>query len=782
LSEELEDIVIIEDSDAANAPTQNDEDTELDDELEQKEKKKKLILIAALVGLIVITIIILTIIIFKAKDKEKQKDVDLTHIEKKLDKKNRPEIKQSELENLIAKANYLYQTGSKEEALSLYEKIATYSEAISLYNLGVAQLKNKQYELALSTFKKAIKNDEKRCVSAINAAVCSLYLKDEKSFNYYIDLAKSYLPNEVTSELYSYYFALINYYKQNYIAALSALKHRTSNNYPNIQKHLKAKIDALFENNYDAIDALENNFMEEDHFNIALLYSRVGDYTLAINHFNEALLKAQEPLKSQLAMGLIKLKAGRVSDGATDIQEVTNKYKKEVYKYYPIRVKLKESLFDSKKAQKVYVNEIKNSKFVQYSEIFYFSPYKIFNAKKTLKTIKKATANIFIDDVKTAQQYLKNSLSTSVVNKGIAKAIKKAINFDLVSANKELQKLLKLQPKHPILLYNLALTYAQLGDMKNAYKYFIRSYHLNPKNYLAGIFAVMSGELINKKISKLRSIINDSLIDEDQTEQMELYRNLIYITNNDILSANNWLYNDYKKRPLYLVMSIIIANKLHNTKEANKFSQELVKMLPNDILPHIIYIGTHFSSNPPIEYAKNVSIYLKKQNFHFQDLYYGAYITRYLYTYQNLITGQLYYLREQLLNELSTTTKNKENLISAIALASLYDKAFEESYVYYNDLIDNKKIRDERTLFLASVASIAAEHHANAIALLELANMKNKNFLESRYALGLLYLEANNNKGATIQLSKVTKSGFISRYFDFEIDTNKLLLKKYFND
>ena len=84
---------------------------------------------------------------------------------------------------MITKADYMYSNGSKEEALVIYEKIADYSEAISLYNLGVAQLKNKQYALALATFKKAIKNQEKRCVSATNAAVCSLHLKDKESFN-----------------------------------------------------------------------------------------------------------------------------------------------------------------------------------------------------------------------------------------------------------------------------------------------------------------------------------------------------------------------------------------------------------------------------------------------------------------------------------------------------------------------------------------------------------------------------------------------------------------------
>ena len=56
--------------------------------------------------------------------------------------------------------------------------------------------------------------------------------------------------------------------------------------------------------------------------------------------------------------------------------------------------------------------------------------------------------------------------------------------------------------------------------------------------------------------------------------------------------------------------------------------------------------------------------------------------------------------------------------------------------------------------------------------------MKDTNFLESRYALGLLYLEVKNNDGAVIQLSRVGNNGFSAAYFNFEIDTDKLLFDK----
>jgi len=774
MADVAEDIIIIEDSDVA--ALHEDELDENISEIDENTKKKKIIIFGTLAIVVVLIIVIVTLLILKSS--KTKTTVNLNTIEKKLQEKEIKPIKRSKLENMIAKANYLYSSGSKEEALFLYEKIALYSEAISNYNLGVAQLKNKQYEIAFQTFQKAIKNDEKRCVSAINAAVCSLHLKDKKSFKYYIDLAYAYLPTEVNSPLYSYYYTLINYYKKDYYEALSALKNPTSNEYPQIQKHLSAKIDALFGNDYDAIEAMEKDFSKKDSFSIGLLYAKVGDLTLATKYFEEAILNNIEPLKAQLALGFIYLKAGRVEEGAKKIDNITDMYGEEVYKPYPIKVNLKDSLFEPFQAQKQYRNRVYDSKILNYQKIFYFSPYKIFNADQTISYIRKGNANISIDDINSAKKYLKKSASSSSVNLGITNAIKKALKFRIREANIELQKLVKIQPKHSILQYDLALTYAQLGDMVNAHKHFLRSYYLDAKNYLSGIYAIMTSQLIHKENHKLLSIYKDSLLEEKKTEKIELYTTLLHFSQNNIIATADWLNNDYKQRPLYLALDTIIALKLNRPKKAKKFSQKLTILLPKEILPHLMNIDTIFYNTKSEDYAKEVIKYLKHQKFHFNDLYFGPYITRYLYIKQNLITGNLYFLRQRLKKKLESTHEVTSELISSLALASLYDKAFEESYTLFNQLIDENKIRDAHTLFLGAVASTAANHHENAIALLELAKMKDKNMLEARYALGLLYLQIRNNKGAVIQLQKVGDNGFNSEFFNFKIDNEKLLFEK----
>ena len=769
-----EEIIIIEDNDAAEIDhDQNDNNIDFD---EDAEKKKKILIFGSIAIALVLIIVITMLILFKSSSSEEA--VSFDYIEDKLDKKIPPQVVPSKLENMIAKANYLYSSGSKNEALYLYEQIAQYSEAISLYNLGVAQLKNEQYAVALETFKKAIGNDEKRCVSAINAAVCALHLKDYKSFNYYIDLAHAYLPKEIDSPLYSYYYTLISYYNQNYIEAMSSLKNTTSSEYPDVQKNLNTKINALYGNNYNAIESMEKLLDDGDDFSIALLYARIGDFTLAINHLQEAIIKNIQPVRAQLALGLINLKAGRIIAGAKEIKNVTDMFPEEVYKYYPIKVILKDSIFDSKKAQKSHRRMVEESKSLLYQKLFYFSPYKVYNANHTISYIRKGAANIYIDNIASAKEYLRKSASSSSVNYGITKAIKKALSFKIREANEDLQKLVKIQPKHSILHYNLALTYAQMGNIQAANKHFLRSYHLNSKNYLSGVYSVMTGELINKDVLKLKSILKDSISSEDESESKDLYKTLLYMQENNYISAIDWLDNDYKQRPLYLSMDILIASKLNRMKIAQKSATKLTILLPHDILPHIMYIDSYFSDYSTTKYSAEVIKYLKKQKLDFQDLYYGPYLSRYLYIKEKLITGQLYFLRQQLKEALVSTSSYTQEIISGLAMASLYDKQYEEAYTLYNTLIDDEKVRDAYTLFLGAVASTAAGHHENAIALLELSKMKDSDFHGSRYALGLLYLEIKNNEGAAIQFAYIDDDGFSSDYFDFEIDLDELLYKK----
>jgi Flp pilus assembly protein TadD len=771
--DQSEEIIIIDETEAAAVADAGEaESTE-----EGGNERLKRLLVALIALFFAALLALIGYALFSPKEKPAE-TAGFEAIETKLKEQPKEPIETSRLEKMIAKANYLYSSGAKEDALKLFERIAIYSESISQYNLGVAQLKERQYDTALETFKRAIANGDNRCVSAINAAVCALHLDNRTAYDYYIDLAQAYLPYETGSPLYSYYYTLINYYKGNYLEALSALEHPTSKEYYAMQQKIRSRISTLYGDHYSAVTALESPLEAQDALSLGLLYANIGDLTLAKKYLGEAVVQGNDPVSEQLALAYVNLKSGQLEEGGKMLRDLTDMYGEEVYKAYPVKVFLKSALFEPAAAQEQYRNRIGKSREVLYQKLFYFAPYKVFNAEQTISYIRKGTANIYIDDISSAKEYLSKSSRTSTVNYGIAQAIKKALDFRLREANRQLESLLELHPKHSILHYNLGLTYAQLGDMVQAHDHFLRSYHLDANNYLSGIFALMTAQITNRKVPKLHAIITENLANEPEAEEFELYRTLLDIVNGNIIGTADWLANDYQERPLYLMLTLHVATELGRHERARKAAEKLCYQLPHDILPHLLYIDTHFRDLPQKEFANRVLNYLKQQHFSYDDLYFGPFITRYLYTQSALITGKLYPLRTQLKKKLETTTENPEEIMGALALASVYGRAFEEAYTLYNQLIDGYGIRDPRTLFLGAVASVGAEHDANAIGLLELAKLKDPKHMESRYALGLLYLRVKNNQGAGLQFQHIGNSGFTSDYFNFMIDTEQLLFEK----
>jgi len=772
MAEEQEEIIIIEESDAAGVEKAADATEVPSDEKPSLLKNKKLIIIAA--GALVLLLSIGGGLVFVFSGHSEDANATLEQPIAAHAPEEEPLIEPSELENMIEQANYLYANGNQNEALKLYEKIALYSEAISQYNLGVVQLKEGEFEAALENFKHSIDNSENRCVSAINAAVCCLYLKRENDFNTYINLAQSYLPQESNSPMYSYYYSLINYYKGNYLEALSALKHPTTEEYLITQNGLRAKISALFGSFEDAITALKNQFEEDDSFSLGLMYANIGDLDSAQKHLNNAIIQNDKPIQEQLALSFVYLKKGQHDTAGKLIKRTTDTYPKEVYTPYPLHVFIKSSLFNPDDIQHFYRDHSNNNRAKIYQTLFYFAPYKIYNADQTINYIRKGNANIYIDDITSAKEYLQKSSRSSNVDYGIALAIQKALNTRLRDSNEQLQELLKRNPQHSILHYNLALTYAQLGNTAKAYDHFLRSYHLDASNYMSGIFAIMTSEMIGKENPKLIAILKDNLAQESDKEEFALYRTMLEITQNNFQGAGKWLENHYKERPFYLALQVSIASEIERDDVAKKDAKRLSALLPNDIIPHLMVIETQFKEQKPKAFASSALNYLKKQSLRYDDLYFGPQLTRDKAILMAAMTGQLTPLIQRLEHKLQTTTDQSVDIMSALAQAYFYNQDFEKSYTVYNQLIDTYKIRDEHTFFMGACASIGAEHYENAITLLELAKMKNPAYLESRYALSLLYMQARNNPAAVIHLSKMGNTGFVSRYFDFGIDTEKL--------
>ncbi len=734
------------------------------------DKKKKIIIIGASLFALLFVIILTIIISTRGSDEPVVLDLNTTQLADKLNnKKSYVQFSPSRLENMIKKANLLYAGGNKEEALKVYKRISTFNEAISYYNIGVAKMKEKNFKDALSSFKKAIGNEEQICVSAINAAVCALELKDETLFKYYIDLAYSYLPYESNAPLYSYYVGLVNYYRNYYYEALSALSNSTTDYYKYEQNYLASKILASENLNTRALNKLQKKAKIDDSLTMGLLYSRIGEYKIAKEHLIKAIGHSDDPLHVKAALILVNNKLGNLQDSASSMSEIYKQYDLNATKVYPIKAILKKSLFDVNLAQKEFNKVLFFNNRRTYSLLFYFAPFKVFNAKQTIDYIRKGSMNIFIDEIGPALSYLKRSSTISKVNISISNGIKKALNHHTEQANQIFLKIIDLYPKHSILHYNLALTYAQMADFSKAYKHFAKSYHLNNNNYLAGAFAIMTGELIKQDIKKLKEDVKQSMANDQHLDESNLYMSLIHLTENNQLSLSRWLEKEKPKTPLNLAFDTVIAQKISNAKAYRQKSSVLKSILPKDIMTNILYFNVRHKNSDIKKYAKAIQIDFKKLDIDYDAFDYGPRIVKESYLKLLQIGGLLYHERDRLVKKMMLEKYDIAAVMQTLAYLSIYTHDFEKAYVLYNELIDNLKKNDSATIFLAAVASIGANHTENAVALLELAKLTNPKNFESRYALGLLYQEIGNWDGAIIQYNKIGNSDFKSKYFSFKV-------------
>ncbi|EAI9679278.1 tetratricopeptide repeat protein [Campylobacter coli] len=673
------------------------------------------------------------------------------------------------VDGIIQKANALYLKGEVEQALKVYEQIAVYNESLSNYNLGVSQMNEGKFDEAFDSFKKAIANGENQSVAAINAAVCALKLNDKEKFKYYIDLAQVYLPKEGKSKLYDYYLALINYYKGYYPEALQMLQRVNSEPYTDVAKYLSAKIYAKMDFDAKSVQQLNTQGSFEPSLSLGLLYARMGEYDKAKIALNTAMKIERDFNQSLSALTLVDIKTGDFQDMLLRLQDT---YRNDEDKYkildrYKIKVRLNKELFNIAIAQRNFSNDILKKQKDQFDLLFYFAPYQVFDSKQASLYIKKANITNFVDDSSDGQSYLARSQALSSTNVKISNIINDALNQKLRLANKEFQALLEDYPEHSILQYNLALTYAQMQNYELAYKHFSSSYHLNPKNYLAGAFAMFCGKLSDNDTTKLYHEILDNIA-ADSNFKANMQKNMLFLANGDYISMLPYLHENGQKTPLNLIFETIIAKNNNLNNQVDVRIAKLRSELPQDIVANILYFNSLNSNLNIKEYAQNAQIHFKNLQVDYRSVFGGSNIARELYVNLMHIAGLLNLERQKFKTLINTSKVKDEGMIQTLAYLDIFAQQYEESYALYNTLIDEYGAKDSRTLFLASVAAVGANNPNSAIALLQLSKLTDKNNKESKVALGLLYQEVGNYEAAMTQY-RTLPNDFKSEFFTFDI-------------
>ncbi|MBE2985256.1 tetratricopeptide repeat protein [Campylobacter sp. RM9344] len=743
---------------------------EIPEPIEVKKSPKKLYIIIAVVVLVIIILLIVLIFLLK---KDKGNEIDATGLAQKIESNYKTQdFAASRIDDMIAKANRLYEKGNKFEALKIYENIATYNQSLSNYNLGVSQMKQGNCEQAVISFNKAIQDRENTTVSAINAAVCSLETNSTQNFNYYIGLANSFLQNEVNSPLYSYYHALINYYKGNYYEALQSLKHPSSEHYKDKYVYLSAKISSILKDDQVAIDKLESQKDFNANITLAQLYANEANYDKARDYLNKAARNTTNPDLIKMIAAIIDLKTGFYKDGARFIRDVYTADPLKPSQIFKIKATLNPEIFDVNLAQMSFSDEIFFNKARRYETLFYFAPYKVFDVKQSIEYIRKGGVSVFLDDTSTANDFLSKSATVSKVNIELSGVIAKALNYRLKEANRDFIELAKLYPQHSILQYNLALSYAQLGNFSLAAKHFASSYHLDPNNHLAGIFAAFSYDMTQSLDPKFIGEITENLESDKNLKQNNLYTSLLNLINSNQSAMMRWLEEPKEQTMFNVAFDAIISKIVGRDDVMQQKTDILVSLLPNDIMTNILNFIAYNKQENIKEYAQKIQIYFKTKKLDVEAFYHGANIIRKQYIKLLQISGLLSHEREKIKEQLRSAPENV-NIMQTLAYIELFSNDFEESFRLYNKIIDEYNIQDASTLFLASVAATGANQPQNAIALLELTKLTDPNAIENRVALGYLYHQIDNINAALIQYDKIGNTDHKNEFYDFMIDNEK---------
>ena len=745
--------------------TLDDDLEEIDsEEIDKKQTSKKAsskIITYTIMGMLILLILLLAFFLYKFMQKqepEKVAEVNTTSIIENIREKKLTKQEETQAQKMLTKADRLFKNGQREEALAIYEDLSHFNKALSYYNIGVAKLKDKKYNQAIKSFEKSLKNTKLKCASALNISICYLNLENSDRFKYFLTLSEKYLPFMINQPLYSYYYSLISYYKKQPLESLISIKNPTEDFYAKEQNIIASRALTSLKNDSLAVYYLVKNSNSRDLLSIGLLKARAGEYKLASDSFTQAIEQNIQPLKSNIAQALVKNRLGLLKDCGVILKSTNDKYKQEAEEVYPISVKLKRSLFDPKYAQKEFKNRLLLDDKYKFSLIFYYAPYLAKNSIQTENLITKGAKKVEIDSIKPALGYLNDSNSISSVNLAITEAIKKVIDNKIYEANKLFKQAISLYPAHSTLHYNLALTYAQMFDFQNAYKHFSKSYSLNLHNYKALAFKAFCAKLTNNKIPKkeLLKVKRDSSDVEIQALSElaldSLGLELGYLKNSNSSFAN--------------VINLLFAYNRNDTQIYKKSAQNLKNIQPKDIVSNIINLDATYDKNQIKEYAKAIQNKLTREYIDFSTLFDSGFLPKELY-FQMLNIAGISHVGEEKLNNYLNINKPNISTLQALALSSIYNQNFDTAYKIYNSLIDDYKQKDSHTLFLASIAALASDHHANAVALLELSKLTDNSNLESKYALGLLYQEAKNLEGASIEYKKIGNNGFKSNYFTF---------------
>ncbi|PHO18502.1 hypothetical protein CPU12_05240 [Malaciobacter molluscorum LMG 25693] len=389
------------------------------------------------------------------------------------------------------------QIESQPEIIFNYDKIKEKQNSFSLqfdFNKAVLMMEKKEYKKAIELFKQtatAIK-----IPSFLNIAIAYYKLGE-------IDNAKLYLNNiynykkAIYKNTYSYMSACYYLYQISKDTRYLDIIIDIAKKHKNLTEHSKRMLAdtlILLKDYPNALKVL-NSMKFPLNLKKALLHLKLRNYDEA----NKFLLLAKEKAVNQELLNKIiwimtyrDLKANDLEKLRDNI-DLLNKRKSnfKVNLELPLKIYFNKDKYSSKE----YLDFITNFSMKRKIDyIFYFAPFIFSDRQEIIYDMSKG----FIFKSK---QNIKSLESMVEYNAKFIEIIKK----DPIIRVDSLKKLITNDTKSYV-YYNLALSYAQIFDFNNAYKFFRKAYKLNPGNKLYAVMTLISAQRVNKKVSDIEYI------------------------------------------------------------------------------------------------------------------------------------------------------------------------------------------------------------------------------------------------------------------------------------
>ena len=618
-------------------------------------------------------------------------------------------------------------------------------ESKTQFNIAVLYLEQEKYLKAIKIFKVTAK--KLKVESFLNIAIA--YYKLKSNNNSFLYLNKLYNLNNLSKQnIYAYTSTCYYLYQitkdRKYITSLlEALKNKKIKKQSENTRLLLVNTYIILKQYKKAIKVLRT-LHEYNYLKLALLYIKAKEYQSAEIYIQRALNQTKDEKSTNDIIWFAifnDLKTNNIAKLKDHIDLVEDRFDEfKLNKRMNLRIYFNKDKYTTKQYFDL-VNTF--SKQRKIDMLFYFVPF-IFSDKKELK--QDSTYAFILKDINSIES-LDNMIQ---YNKKFTNIVK---NDPIVRATK-LQKQIDNKTKiKSYEYYNLALSYAQIFDYKNANKYFYKAYLLKKSNKLYSALTLVSALRADIKINKkLKGELKDNLLSSiGQYNYFGHYIYKIIFNKNYKLEDENISLKD-KKTVFYRALHFIEnKNKKDNTNEENLLIYD-----GKDPLVFLFRTIIQRKDESNYNYISRLQDYLPK---HYNDYFLKGplVITEYYIDIIKAI-GIFKKVNFKIAND------NSPTYLRTKALINLYDGYPTHSIKILEKLKEEYNLNDKYTYNLLIASYLSANDYPNASATLTMMqfDLKDEN---ARFLNGVQLLQDLKLNSAKSSFRKP----YTGRLIDFEL-------------